>query len=187
MQKWEYKLHMIDLYNNPSNANHPLTEDVEYVGPDGHTTLQPWYQVELEKALNLLGLEGWEVVSATTEILSGICCAGHFLMKRSLQEVVPENKADATPVTPEPENTAQLVDPDTPIRDLPFSTRAINCLHRGKIDTLGQLLNLYEKDVLRIRNMGFETIQNIKTVLASYGLSLRDERKLPLGPIKENT
>ena len=50
----------------------------------------------------------------------------------------------------------------TPIETLNLSSRAKNCLMRAEIEYVEQLIKLTEKDLLRLRNMGKHTVNEIK-------------------------
>ena len=52
------------------------------------------------------------------------------------------------------------------------STRAYNCLRTGKVISIGHLVQKQERDLLKIRNMGRKTLNEIKTVLGLMGLEL---------------
>lgn len=48
------------------------------------------------------------------------------------------------------------------IEELDLSVRAYNCLRRARIDTVEQLQQLSDDDLLRIRNMGASTVREIR-------------------------
>lgn len=52
------------------------------------------------------------------------------------------------------------------IKILNLSARARNCLRRGKIETVGQLRNCTDGELLRIRNLGESTLAEIKGKLS---------------------
>ncbi|MDI3533418.1 MAG: DNA-directed polymerase subunit alpha [Synergistaceae bacterium] len=62
-----------------------------------------------------------------------------------------------------------------PIKDIGLSTRSENCLLRGNIRTIGELLNCTKSDLLKIRNLGKMALKEIEEQLAKHGLALRDE------------
>ena len=62
------------------------------------------------------------------------------------------------------------------LASLGLSTRSLNCLYRGKIDNLAELLRHTETELLAIPNLGATAIQEIKACLAHLDLSLVDER-----------
>lgn len=61
---------------------------------------------------------------------------------------------------------------DTPIEDLDLTVRSYNCLKRQGINTVGQLTQCSEADLLNIRNFGAKSIEEVKDKLQAIGLSL---------------
>ena len=64
-------------------------------------------------------------------------------------------------------------DLDLPIEDLDLSERPRNCLKRGQINTIGELLLKSIDDLLNITNFGQKSLDEIKQKLDERGLSLR--------------
>jgi DNA-directed RNA polymerase subunit alpha len=58
---------------------------------------------------------------------------------------------------------------DTPIEDLDLTTRTSNCLRRADITKVGQLLQMDEKDLLSVRNLGSKSIDEIREKLVDHG------------------
>jgi len=58
------------------------------------------------------------------------------------------------------------------VNELELSVRSINCLQNAKIDTIGDLVQKTEAEMLKTKNFGRKSLQEIKTVLASMGLTL---------------
>ena len=58
------------------------------------------------------------------------------------------------------------------IDEIGFSGRTNNCLRRHGVKTIGELCNMTESEVNKIRNLGFNSLLEIKTKLAEYGLNL---------------
>ena len=58
------------------------------------------------------------------------------------------------------------------IDEIGFSVRTNNCLGRHGVKTIGELCNMTESEVAKIRNLGFNCLVEIKTKLAEYGLKL---------------
>jgi len=59
-----------------------------------------------------------------------------------------------------------------PITELEFSVRASNCLESEKVETVGQLVQMTEADLLKVRSFGKTSLREIKRKLADIGLSL---------------
>ena len=64
-------------------------------------------------------------------------------------------------------------DLDLPIEDLDLSERPRNCLKRGQVNTIGELLTHSEEDLMNITNFGQKSLDEIKQKLDERGLSLR--------------
>lgn len=62
---------------------------------------------------------------------------------------------------------------DLPIEDLEFSVRSYNCLKREGINTVQQLVEQTEGDLMKIRNFGAKSIEEVKDKLNQLGLSLK--------------
>ncbi len=62
---------------------------------------------------------------------------------------------------------------DIKIDDLDFSVRTYNCLKRQGVETLDELRNYTEDEMMNIRNFGQKSFDEVKEKLAEYGLELR--------------
>jgi DNA-directed RNA polymerase subunit alpha len=62
---------------------------------------------------------------------------------------------------------------DNPIEELDLSVRSYNCLKRQGVNTIGQLTECSEQDLLNIRNFGAKSIEEVKDKLVSMGLNLK--------------
>lgn len=62
---------------------------------------------------------------------------------------------------------------DTAIEELDLSVRSYNCLKRQGVNTIGQLTECSEQDLLNIRNFGAKSIEEVKDKLVSMGLNLK--------------
>jgi DNA-directed RNA polymerase subunit alpha len=58
---------------------------------------------------------------------------------------------------------------DTPIEDLDLSTRTYNCLKRADITKVGQVLEMDEKALLSVRNLGQKSMEEIRDKLIERG------------------
>lgn len=64
-------------------------------------------------------------------------------------------------------------DLDRPIEELELSERPRNCLKRAQVNTVGELLNKTEDDLLAITNFGQKSLDEVVEKLDERGLSLR--------------
>jgi DNA-directed RNA polymerase subunit alpha len=58
---------------------------------------------------------------------------------------------------------------DTPIEELDLSTRTYNCLKRADITKVGQVLEMDEKALLSVRNLGQKSMEEIRDKLVERG------------------
>lgn len=58
------------------------------------------------------------------------------------------------------------------VEELELSVRAYNCLRAANIKTIGELVSKTESEMLKYRNFGKKSLNEIKDVLIKYGLSL---------------
>jgi len=61
---------------------------------------------------------------------------------------------------------------NTPIQELELSVRASNCLESVKVETVRQLVQMTDADLLKIRSFGKTSLREIKRKLADIDLSL---------------
>lgn len=61
------------------------------------------------------------------------------------------------------------------IEELDLSVRSYNCLKRAGINTLQDLTDKSEAEMMRVRNLGRKSLEEVKNKLADLGLSLRSE------------
>lgn len=61
------------------------------------------------------------------------------------------------------------------IEELDLSVRSYNCLKRAGINTVQELTNKSEADMMKVRNLGRKSLEEVKAKLLDLGLSLRHE------------
>lgn len=61
------------------------------------------------------------------------------------------------------------------IEELDLSVRSFNCLKRAGIDTISDLTSRTEADMMKIRNLGVRSFNEIKTILQQKGLAFAEE------------
>ncbi|MGI6109264.1 MAG: DNA-directed RNA polymerase subunit alpha [Eubacteriaceae bacterium] len=61
------------------------------------------------------------------------------------------------------------------IEELELSVRSSNCLRRANIDTVEKLTQKTEEDMIKVRNLGRKSLNEIKSKLAEIGLSLAQD------------
>ena len=58
------------------------------------------------------------------------------------------------------------------IEELDFSVRSFNCLKRAGINTVEDLINTSEEDMMKVRNLGRKSLEEVIGKLEAMGLSL---------------
>ena len=64
---------------------------------------------------------------------------------------------------------------DLIIDELDLSVRSFNCLKRAGINTVEDLVNKSEEDMMKVRNLGRKSLEEVIAKLASFGLSLKKD------------
>jgi len=74
---------------------------------------------------------------------------------------------------------------DIKIDDLDFSNRTYNCLKRQGIETLEELRNYTEEELMAIRNFGSKSLDEVKVKLHDHSLALRPSPSADTGELLE--
>ena len=64
---------------------------------------------------------------------------------------------------------------ETSIEDLELSVRSFNCLKRAGIATVEDLTNKSESDMMKVRNLGKKSLDEVIAKLHSLGLNFAEE------------
>ena len=94
----------------------------------------------------------------------------HFNIITNLSEI-----ADMTGVMNAKQEDSKLKKLETPIDDLDFSVREYNCLKRANVNTLGDLTEKTELEMMKIRNLGKKSLKEVIDKIKEMGLKFRDE------------
>ena len=73
----------------------------------------------------------------------------------------------------EPEDNKMEKVQEMTIEELDLSVRAYNCLKRANINTVAELVQRNEEDMMKVRNLGKKSLEEVEQKLAALGLSLR--------------
>ena len=63
------------------------------------------------------------------------------------------------------------------IEELDMSVRSFNCLKRAGIDTVEDLISRTEEDMIKVRNLGKKSLEEVIQKLRSLGLDLKREEE----------
>lgn len=62
---------------------------------------------------------------------------------------------------------------EMPIEELDLSVRSFNCLKRAGINTVGELTSKTDDDMMKVRNLGKKSLEEVKEKLVGLGLGLK--------------
>ena len=94
----------------------------------------------------------------------------HLNIVTNLNEI-----ADVTGIMNAKQEDSKLKKLETSIDDLDFSVRAYNCLKRAGVNTLGDLTEKSELEMMKIRNLGKKSLKEVIDKIKEMGLRFRDE------------
>ena len=66
---------------------------------------------------------------------------------------------------------------DMTIEELDLSVRAFNCLKRAGINTVGELVEKNQEEMMKVRNLGKKSLEEVEQKLALLGLQLRQDEE----------
>lgn len=84
-------------------------------------------------------------------------------------------KAQSAAIMVEKEETRKEKVLEMTIEELDLSVRSFNCLKRAGINTVEDLTNRSEEDMMKVRNLGRKSLDEVIGKLASLELSLKRE------------
>ena len=63
------------------------------------------------------------------------------------------------------------------VEELDLSVRSFNCLKRAGINTVSELTDKTEDEMMKVRNLGKKSLEEVQEKLAELGLSLRENEE----------
>lgn len=94
----------------------------------------------------------------------------HLNIVTNLSEI-----ADATGIMNAKQEDNKTKKLETSIDDLDFSVRAYNCLKRAGVNTLGDLTDKSEVEMMKIRNLGKKSLKEVIEKVKDMGLRFRED------------
>jgi len=94
----------------------------------------------------------------------------HLSIITNLSEI-----ADKTGIMNAKQEDSKLKKLETPIDELDFSVRAYNCLKRANINSLGDLTEKSELEMMKIRNLGKKSLKEVIEKIKDMGLRFRED------------
>ena len=159
-------------------ADHNKTDEIDYIAIDSNYSpvKKVSYNVENTRVgqntdYDKLTLEVWtngafsgkEIISLAAKIL------GEHVDLFRLSDVM----SGPIVVPPKQDITGKIR--EMSIEDMDLSVRSYNCLKRANIHTVDDLTKKTEDDMLKVRNLGKKSLDEVIYKLSTYGLSLREK------------
>ena len=120
-----------------------------------------------------LTLEVWTngVISARDAVSLGarILC-DHFMLFTDLSETMGSRSTVVEKSEAQRDKVLELT-----IEELDLSVRSFNCLKRANINTVEDLISKTEDEMMKVRNLGRKSLEEVMNKLAMMGLSLASE------------
>ena len=137
-----------------------LAAAVRQVEPVGGQTAKGW-----------LGIERYGVINAE----EAVSLAAKVLTEHLNLFVNLSDKASSAEVMVEKDDKGKEKILEMTIEDLDLSVRSFNCLKRAGINTVEDLINKSEEDMMKVRNLGRKSLEEVVQKLNSLGFSLQKE------------
>lgn len=117
-----------------------------------------------------LTLDVWTNGSLNADEAVGMA-ARILTQQLSLFASLTDRPADS--LEPQLENQGGGKTMDMTIEELDLSVRAFNCLKRAGINTVGELVQKNQEEMMKVRNLGKKSLEEVEQKLALLGLYLR--------------
>ena len=119
-----------------------------------------------------LTLEIWTDGSVTPE--EGVSIGAKIMDEHLNLLMSLDDSADNFEIMIEKEEDQKAKSLEMTIEELELSVRSSNCLKRANINTVEELTEKTEEDMLKVRNLGKKSLDEVKNKLEELGLSLKE-------------
>ena len=164
----------------PAAQNKDLSQPIGYIPIDSIYTpvIKANYSVESTRVEQSIDFDKLtlEVTTDGTTSAKEITSLAAKIMNDHIKLFVElvENMAD-TPILVEPKADNKTKVLEMSVEDLDLSVRSYNCLKRAGIHTVEDLTKRTEDDMLKVRNLGRKSLEEVVKRLEDLGLSLRTQ------------
>ena len=118
-----------------------------------------------------LVLEIWTDGSITPE--EGVSIGAKIMQEHLNLFIQLDDTADSLEIMIEKEEDQKEKALEMTIEELELSVRSFNCLKRASINTVEELTERTEEDMMKVRNLGKKSLEEVKNKLEELGLSLK--------------
>lgn len=120
-----------------------------------------------------LTLEVW--TNAVTSASDAVSLAAKVMNEHLSLFIDLSEKAKNAEIMVEKEESRTITALRMTIEELDLSVRSFNCLKRGGINTVEDLINKSEEDMMKVRNLGRKSLDEVIGKIASLGLALKKD------------
>ena len=166
----------------PNTVNKEKYEDIDYIAMD--SLFSPVKRVNFNvestrvgQSVNYDKLTLEVETNGTTSAREIVSLAGKIVMEHTNLFVELCAQMANTDILVSREEDKQVKLMELPIEEMDLSVRSYNCLKRAGINTVEDLLKKSRGDMLKVKNLGIKSIEEVIAKLESYGLSLRKDEE----------
>ena len=127
-------------------------------------------RVEQQTDFDRLTLEIW--TNGTLKLEEAISQAAQILTT-SLQDFVGLTETVLPQAMSQPEDDTKEKVLEMTIEELDLSVRAYNCLKRAGINSVAELVQKNQEDMMKVRNLGRKSLEEVEQKLSALGLGLK--------------
>lgn len=164
----------------PNNINKEKFDDIDYIAID--SLFSPVKRVNFNvestrvgQSVNFDKLTLEVETNGTTSAREIVSLAGKIIMEHVNLFVELCAQIANTDILVSREEDKQVKLLELPIEEMDLSVRSYNCLKRAGINTVEDLIKKSRGDMLKVKNLGIKSIDEVIAKLESYGLSLRKD------------
>ena len=165
----------------PADQNKPAQTVVGYIPVDSIYTpvLKANFSVDNTRVGNVtdkgkLTLEVW--TDGSIRANEAVSMSAKVLMEHlEIFLDLTEGASEADSIMAEKNNNEKEKVLDLTIDELDLSVRSFNCLKRAGINTVEDLINKSEEDMMKVRNLGRKSLEEVIAKLNSFGFTLKKD------------
>ncbi len=165
----------------PSNVNKAKFDNIDFIAIDSIFSPVKTVNFNVEstrvgQSVNYDKLTLEVETNGTTSAREIVALAGKIVMEHVGLFVELCSQLASTDILVSREEDKQVKIMELPIEEMDLSVRSYNCLKRAGINTVEDLTKKSRADMLKVKNLGIKSIDEVIAKLESYGLSLcKDE------------
>ena len=114
-----------------------------------------------------LTLDVW--TDGTVSPVEAVKSGAEFLLQQFFLFANADKAGEGTSERPSFTATIPMEQYNTPIEKLDLSSRTLNCLKRTNLNKVGQVLETPQSDLMKIRNFGIKSLNELNDKLVEYG------------------